>query len=76
MTDKSVPRAVEVIEQVKASEVQIGQRVFFPNSRHAQPVIAITDTAVAGQQIRTLVAEGVRHAVGDDALVRRVRPDA
>jgi hypothetical protein len=76
MSDKSVPKSVEVVEQVQSSEVNVGDEIFFPNSRRPQKVIAITQEEIAGTTVRTIQGDGVRHALGDNTPVRRVRRDA
>lgn len=54
-------------EQVKASEIQVGDLVFFPNSRKAQVVESVVENAAS----RTFIAADASWTMGPDISVRR-----
>lgn len=69
-----VPTSVVVSERVQAKEVKVSDRMFFPNSRHAQEVIAIGDESMGGNRVLTFHAgrddQTTRWTCGEDYLVR------
>lgn len=66
-------RARQESEEVPASEINVGETVFFPNSRRSQPVEQIVDDEQDGKPVRRFIAdEGkVSWLVAPDTPIKR-----
>ena len=55
---KDIPRAIQAVDQVEASTLQVGDVVFTPTSRRAREITSLAKQPLAGGEIITISVGG------------------